>query len=194
MGSGRKKRAAPEGAGSVAVVAPELYSAYFRKLVSDLAAAYGAGPPDPEDVAQRAFVKLNIRGNIDQIKDPEAYVWIAARNIIISEKCSEMVRTRNKHEVERRFFGEGREAFDPERVFIAREQLSLVMEVLEKMPTRRREIFMWNRVYGLTIKEAGRRCGVSQTAAHRHISVAMREIAEALTEEKTSNPHAEGET
>ena len=160
------------------------YEGYFDKLVAGLRSTYGAGPPDPDDVAQAAFAHLYARGKLGEIRDIEGYVWTAARNILMSEKRAQKVRADNREEVERRFFGEPCEAIDPERVFIAREQFSLVTETLKKMPKRRRDIFLMHRVHGLTLKEAGRRAGVGETAAHRHIAVAMRDIATALSAEK----------
>ncbi|MEM1104031.1 MAG: RNA polymerase sigma factor [Pseudomonadota bacterium] len=159
-----------------------LYRSYFKKLAAGIRATYGSGPPDPEEVAQAAFAKLTDRGDLADIRDLEGYVWVAARNIILTEKRRDAVERGAAGEVERRFFGEGCDVFDPERVFTAREHLDLVMETLAAMPERRRRIFMLHRVHGLTIEAAGRRCGVTRTAAIRHIAIATRLITEALAE------------
>ena len=157
-----------------------LYVRYAGVLADGLRAVYGAGPPEPEDIVQRAFERLAAHADLDSIRDVEGYLWITARNIVISDKRAEQVRARNANEVATRFFGERSEAFDPQRVFIAIESVDVVVKTLAEMPARRRDIFMLNRVHGLSIKEAGSRCGVSQTAAHRHIGLAMAQIASAL--------------
>ena len=165
----------------------DLYRRCSSKIAGNLRATYGPGPPDPDDVAQRAFETLNKQENIDEIRDPEGFVWICARNIIMSEKRAQRVRSDNQDEVEQRCFAAQGDTFDPERVLMAREQLDLVMETLHQMPERRRQIFMLNRVHGLTPKEAGQRCGVSRSAAVRHIALATSQIAKALAESSTSD-------
>ena len=162
------------------LVFKRFYRRYFATLASNLRATYGAGPPDPEEVAQRAFDRLLARESLDDIADLEGFVWICARNVIMSEKRAERVRQNNKEQVALRFFGATCDEFDPERVLMAKEQLALVMEALEAMPERRRRIFMLNRVHGLTPEQAGRRCGVSRSSAVRHIAVATAIIAETL--------------
>lgn len=157
-----------------------LYRRYFKKLVAGLRASYGAGPPDPEDIAQTAFEKLGRRGRLDDIQDPEGYLWIAARNTVLTEKRREMVRNANEDEVSRHFFGESCDTFEPQRVLSAKQQLKLVMDTLHHMPERRRRIFILNRVHGLSPAKAGQRCGVSRTAAVRHIAIATQLINEAL--------------
>lgn len=159
-----------------------LYARYYPKLVAGLRATYGAGPPEPDDVAQAAFAKLSARATYEDISDLEGFVWVAARNIVISEKRAERVRRENRNEVEGRFFGDLSDTFDPERVLMAREQLSLVIEAIRKMPERRRRIFILNRVQGMTPEKAGAECGVSRSSAVRHIALATAAIAEALAD------------
>ncbi|MEM9168011.1 MAG: sigma-70 family RNA polymerase sigma factor [Pseudomonadota bacterium] len=180
MGANGDKRA---GAGERTDRALErLYRRYFLKLKTGLLKTYGSGPPDPEDVAQAAFARLSDRKDLTDIKDPESYLWVAARNIVLTEKRREAVQRGNAAEVERRFFGETCDVIEPERVFMAKDQLELVMDVLAQMPERRRRIFMLHRVHGLTLDDAGKRCGVTRTAAIRHVAVATRLIAEAVAD------------
>lgn len=157
-----------------------LYRTYFDALVLGLRSRFGAGPPDPEEVAQQAFARLYARDTLDDIDDLEGFVWIASRNIIMSEKRAEKTQARNQTDVAQRFFGERSECLDPQRVLMGEEQIAMVLRALENMPERRRRIFELHRVDGLSLKEAGARSGVSQSAAHRHIALAMAAIAEAL--------------
>ncbi|MEM1401934.1 MAG: sigma-70 family RNA polymerase sigma factor [Pseudomonadota bacterium] len=159
----------------------QLYQRCFRSLVEGIRATYGAGPPDPEDVVQTAFEKLSQREQLDDIKDPEGYLWIAARNTVLTEKRKEAVRNDNREEVARRYFSEGCDTFEPERVFSSQQEVYLVSKVLAEMPERRRRIFMLNRVHGLTPAEAGKRCGVSRSSAVRHIAIATERLALALS-------------
>ena len=152
------------------------YARHFHKLVADLRATYGAGPPEPEDVAQRAFANLDKRGDLQSIDNLEAFVWTASRNIIYSDKRAQMVRSKNADDVRSVFFDEGSYDLTPERVFIAKEQLSLVMEALNAMPPRRRRIFILNRAHGLIPAEIARRLGLSRPAVVKHIAKATEAI------------------
>ncbi|MEM6936697.1 MAG: sigma-70 family RNA polymerase sigma factor [Pseudomonadota bacterium] len=165
----------------------QLYERYFSKLVAGLRATYGAGPPDPEDVAQAAFERLSRRNGLDDIRDLEGFLWIAARNILLTEKRKQAVRNDHRDEVTRRYFSEGCDNFEPARVFSSKQQLSVVMRTLKAMPERRRKIFILNRVHGLTPAAAGEQCGVSRSSAVRHIAVATTALAAALAAEDQSD-------
>lgn len=158
----------------------QLYAQLFTKIKDGIRATYGSGPPDPEDIAQAAFEKLGARMQLVDIQDPEAYVWVAARNILLSEKRAESVRINNAEELKRRLFPEPQETLDPERISAASEQLTQVIHALEEMPERRRTIFLLTRVHGLTLREAGHQFGISKTAAIRHVAIATEALTEAL--------------
>lgn len=169
-----------EAAAAVNGPLEKLYTRYFSRLVEGLRARYGAGPPEPEEVAQQAFARLSARETLDDIDDLEGFVWIASRNIIMSEKRAQQTRAKNQPDVEQHFFGERSECFDPQRVFMGKQQIALVIKALERMPERRRKLFELHRFQGLSLREAGSQCGVGQSAAHRHIAIAMADIAAAL--------------
>ncbi|MEM6909361.1 MAG: RNA polymerase sigma factor [Pseudomonadota bacterium] len=153
-----------------------LYRSYFGPLLRGLRSLYGDGPPDPADIAQEAFARLAARGRLDEIGDLEGFVWISARNLMITRTKSRVMRDTNRREVCTRIYGEESDTFDPERVLIASDELDRIMEVVAEMPKRRREIFLLNRVHGLTPKAAGERLGVSRSAAVKHIAKAMAQI------------------
>jgi RNA polymerase sigma factor (sigma-70 family) len=161
-----------------------LYNRYFGQLVNGIRAIYGDGPPDPDEVAQQAFAKLASRYSTDDIADAESYVWVAARNIMLSEKRAMRVRSEHLKQAKEGLFGATCDNFDPERVFIAKGDLDLAMRILKEMPARRRQIFLLARIDGFTPEQAGRAVGVSRTSAVRHIALATAAIAEALSDER----------
>ena len=138
--------------------------------------AFGDGPPDPDDISQLAFQKVIERGDIASIENLRAFLWRTARNLVLNEKRREDVRSRHDYEIEQLFFATEGDASSAERVISAREQLSLVNALLEKMPENRRRAFYLHRVEGLTVAEVGRRLGISRTGAAKHIARAISDI------------------
>lgn len=160
----------------------DLYDRYFARLLSNLKRKFGPGPPEPRDVAQQAFLKIAERGNLDDVRSPENYVWITACNIMLGEKRSQATRLKHGDNPEGIPFIALRDDLDPSRVIESREGLDIVTAELAKMPERRRTIFLLNRVDGLTPQQAGARCGVSRTSAVRHIAIATQILANALSD------------
>ena len=164
----------------------KFYQRYFAKFVTDLRAAYGPGPLEPEEVAQQAFANLLKRGDFDDVSSPENFVWMSARNIIVSEARKKKVRNDSAAEALTRFYGADIDTFDPERVFMAKEELSRIMRTLNAMPVRRRRIFLLNRVQGLTPAAIARRFGVGRTTVVHHIGKASEELYKSLIAEDKS--------
>lgn len=157
-----------------------LYQSFKDTLVARLTARFGPGPPEPEDIAQQAFEKLQARDNIANIKQLENFIWISACNLVRSDFRAQRVRRDHGREVAEGVFFDLCDEIGPERVLLAREQIGIVMETLEELPARRRELFLLNRVDGLTPEQAGKVHGISRTAAARHIGLASAAISKAL--------------
>lgn len=163
----------------------QLHAEYYDKLVRGLIATYGSGPPDPEDIAQRTFLKLNERKTAQGIRDLRAFAWTIARNFMISEKRSLRMRADHAY-VERALVADECDTIDPERVLMGKEEVAVVTKALDAMPDRRRQIFLACRVEGLTPKAAGERCGVSRSSAVRHLALATETIAAAFKKQRQS--------
>ncbi|MEM1052085.1 MAG: sigma-70 family RNA polymerase sigma factor [Pseudomonadota bacterium] len=163
----------------------KLYRDFSADLTSALRSTYGTGPPDPDEVVQKAFAKLSGHRALNRIKDLKSYIWITARNLMLTDLRAQS--TRSRHAQQHLLLGSGNECddFDPERVLIAREQLGIVMDTIKGLPERRRKIFLAKRVDGLSAEAAGRKYGVTRTAAVRHIAIATEEIDKALSRHRS---------
>ncbi|MEM1134161.1 MAG: RNA polymerase sigma factor [Pseudomonadota bacterium] len=142
---------------------------------------FGSGPPHPEDVVQQTFAKLAAHGDLGSIKYLETYAWTTALNFVRHEKRAQAVAESYADDSRKLFWHDEYDAFDPERIVLAKEELEIVARTLQQMPERRRSIFMACRFEGLSQEEAGKRAGVSRTSAMRHLAKATDMIVKALS-------------
>lgn len=170
----------------------ELYERYFHSLVRGLRQRYGSGPPDPDDIAQQTFARLQSRGNLADIDNLQSFAWITANNIAHSELRSLRVRERNVESEIASFWGTACDELDPERVISAREELEIVVATISAMPKRRREIFLACRFHGLTPEQAGKQSGVSRSSAVRHVAVASASLIAALASHHSAQSSSKG--
>ena len=159
-----------------------LYRAYADQLSTALRQAFGDGPPDPDDVTQRAFEKLLLRDSGGEITNVRGYLWRTARNLIVNEKRAQAVRARHEFEVEHVFFPRWGGERGAEDVLGAKEELRVINDVLRAMPERRRRAFILHRIEGLSVSEVARRLRISRSPADRHIARAAEEIQARLAE------------
>ena len=159
-----------------------LYARHAESLLTYLKRLVGTGPPDPEDVLQEAFTKIAKAENFDQIKAPHAFLWRTAQNIITNEYRSTAVRERHVDNVADVFYSKTGDVSDPQHVLVARGDAESVLNALEQMDPRRREVVLMNRVDGMTLTEIARRLNVSRSAVSKRLSRAMVELYDAVNQ------------
>ncbi|MEM1436947.1 MAG: sigma-70 family RNA polymerase sigma factor [Pseudomonadota bacterium] len=167
----------------------ELFERYLVNLTEGIRGRFGNGPPDPEDVAQQAFQQLIERGDLKSISNLKAYLWRIARNIVLTAKRSQHVRTRYEFEVEQIFFPQQYDELTPERIILAREQLKLLNELLRSMPENRRQAVVLHRVEGLPVAEVGRRLGISRQSAAMHVARGLANLSVAFLDHTEASSH-----
>jgi RNA polymerase sigma factor (sigma-70 family) len=156
----------------------DLYRQYWGELYAYLKHTFGAGPPEPEDVAQSAFAQFAARRNWHELEHPRAFLYRVARNIVIDHHRSEAVRSRFARDRVR--VGEKSDDLHAERVLSAKEQLSIIESTLSSMEPGRRAVFVMNRIHELSFAEIGRQLNMPETTVKRHVSAAVVECMRAL--------------
>lgn len=154
----------------------QLYRNYRDGLVRYLAARFGRGPPDPEDIAQAAFVKL-MSSPVTNLTDPRAYIFTLASNLAIDQH-RQIARQGG-------IGGDGESEDVPstcssEKIVMGWQRLAVLEKALEAMPRLRRRIFLLTRIEGLPSREIARRFAISENAVHKHVSRALQDCAAAL--------------
>ncbi|MEM1178553.1 MAG: sigma-70 family RNA polymerase sigma factor [Acidobacteriota bacterium] len=154
----------------------QLYQRQYGALCGYVRTLVGAGPPDPEDVAQEAFAKLAARPTLDDIQSLPAFLWRTAQNVLTSYRRTASGRRARDAEVDDVFSRPKTDDLDPERVLITKAELKAVVAQLREMTPRRRKILMLSRVHGLSNAEIARREGLARSTVSEHLARALLEL------------------
>ncbi|RST53046.1 RNA polymerase sigma factor [Variovorax sp. MHTC-1] len=153
---------------------------------------------DPEhaaDIAQSSFervythalgLKGSARGSEDlslKIDSPRALLFRVARNLCIDaarhrQVVQEWARDRSSTDV-------ATSAPSSEYLISQRQILERVVQTLEKLPPRRREVFLLFRAYGYTHAEIAARLGITEMAVAKHLVRAVLDCSRTLAELRT---------
>ncbi len=156
-----------------------LYRRHWPELCRYVRRTFGSGPPDPEDVAQQAFMSFATIDDPVAVDHPRAYLFRTAHNIVVDERrraaghCAAVVEL---------FPSAGEKSDDrtPERVLMAEERLAVLSAAVRALPEERRRSFLFNRLHGLSCAEIARRTGYSDSAVKKHVAQAMDALEAAL--------------
>ena len=157
-------------------VVDRFYTENFDSLVAYLRRKYGAGPPDPEDVAQKAFGRIVARGGLQGVDNPKAFLWRTAVNIFVSDTRTLKAEERRDAAAETIFSSENGYLLTPERVLEAKEQVGIALRVLRQMPEQRRRAFILTRIEGLSHQATAELLGVSRPAVSKHVARATADL------------------
>lgn len=173
------RSAATDGAGVDAAV-DAVYRSYWAELCGYVRRTFGAGPPEPEEVAQGAFVRFATLARPDEVANPRAFLYTCARNIVLDHQRHERVRERTAGDLAL-LIGDGpAEVPDSERVSSARQRLEIVEATVRAMRPHRRKVLVMHAIHGLNYSEIARRLGLSQTRVTQLFAAAVAECERAL--------------
>lgn len=152
---------------------------YFFKEYTDLLYAYALGfvkKREPaEDIVQDVFVYFwNNRERIRYTGGVYAYLQRAVRNACINYREHEDVR--NRYEQEMLYTEE--EAFDWQEEESVREMRQKLLDALDRLPERCRQIFMMSCVDGLKYREIAAVLNVSENTVKTQVKLAYKKLRE----------------
>jgi RNA polymerase sigma factor (sigma-70 family) len=155
-----------------------LYARHWDELCHYIKKHFGPGPPDPEDIAQDAFMRFVAIEDREAIDNPRAYLFRTAHNVLVDEHRRLALRSASPAATEVRPASDDR---TPERVLVGQERLEILTRSLHAMPTARRRSFLLNRLQGLSCAAIARMTGYSESAVKKHIDVTLMHLEAALS-------------
>lgn len=160
----------------------ELYRTQWRSLCRYISSRFGAGPPEPEDVAQAAFAKFAALEQPEAIGNPAAFLRRAAHNIAVDAYRHQARTSIILHDLG---IAESDNAdLSPEDVLSARDELALVDEVIAGLKPKQRVAFLLHRIDGLTFVEIAQRMGISPSGARLLVDTALDACMAAMEERR----------
>lgn len=155
----------------------DLYLVHWKGLCGYVRAQFGPGPPEPEDVAQSAFIRF-AAADAAHIDNPRAFLYATARNLVIDHHRKE--RTAAAHEQAVRSVDDQVYELSPENVLLQAERFRILAQALERMPLKRRRLVLLNRFEGLSYAQIGEQFGMSAENVRKHIERTLAECLRAL--------------
>jgi RNA polymerase sigma factor (sigma-70 family) len=151
----------------------ELYRRHLSELTRYIARTFGAGPPDPEDVAQAAFAQFAALENPQAVENPRAFLYRSARNLVVDHHRRDVVRGRFAREQAPASEVDAADDCDAERVLSAKQRLSIIEQAIRAMEPRRRAVFVLNRIHELPYAEISRQLRMPETTVKRLVAAAI---------------------
>jgi RNA polymerase sigma-70 factor (ECF subfamily) len=132
-----------------------------------------------EDCVQDVFVRL-ARVAESEVENPEAYLFKIARHVLIDRARRANVRREGLHDPIADLQLPSLEGGGPSRILEGREALEQAARALGELPERTRNIFLLNRLDGLTYTQLAGRYAVSVKVIEREMGKALSHLRQRL--------------
>lgn len=144
----------------------DLFKRHNRDLTRFLRGRVSS-PEVAADLTQEIFVRLLTTAPADIVRDSQAYLFRAARNLAINYNERErLVTFDNDPEVLAQIADEAPNA---EQTLFSRQQLMVVERALMEFPRLQREVFILSTIEGRTYDAIGKALGISPNTAYSHM-------------------------
>jgi RNA polymerase sigma factor (sigma-70 family) len=156
-----------------------LYERHWPELCGYLRKRFGAGPPEPQDVAQQTFLRYAASRSCSEVRNERAYLFRIAHNVLVEERRRIALRRTVAAGLLTRS-SVCADELTPERLLIGTERLGIVRSVIDTAPEVRRRSFILNRLHGLPCAEIARRTGYSESAVKKHVNLVLADLETAM--------------
>jgi RNA polymerase sigma factor (sigma-70 family) len=127
---------------------------------------------DAEDVAQETYIRMMKYEGSCELNSPSAMLFRIAVNVANDHGRSAVARHASRHSElqEMEFVSEAPSA---ERELLASQNFELVLQAIEALPPKCRQVFLLSRASDMTYPDIATHCGISVKMVEKHISKAI---------------------
>lgn len=151
-----------------------LSALYYVELVNFFARSLHSRDA-AQDVVQEAYARvLALQHNGKAVQNLRALLYRIGKNVLIDGARH---RESEARMLESLSVLKASHAPSAEQQIEARQQIECFVRRLEAMPRKRREAFVWVRIYGCSYAEAAQHMGLSREAVDQHLVRAVMDLA-----------------
>jgi RNA polymerase sigma-70 factor (ECF subfamily) len=127
---------------------------------------------DADDVAQETYIRMMKYEGSREIRSPSAMLFRIAVNVANDHGRSAVARCAARHtDIDNVDLISDHPS--AEREVLAGQNLDLLLEVIENLPPKCKQVFLLSRAGGMTYPEIAQHCGISVKMVEKQISRAM---------------------
>jgi len=129
-------------------------------------------PDIAADLAQESFIIFFREAQKQTIDHPRGFLFRVAKNLAYDHIKHRKV-TENYEQTKEQNPSPQSEFPSAEKLVSVDERLAAVTRILDELPLRTREIFIMNRVYGMTYAETAKELNISDSSVEKHMAKAL---------------------
>ena len=134
-----------------------------------------------DDIVQEAYVRVLRAREGGPLASPKAFLFATARNLALDRlRRHEVSRTELLGEIDSLHVLDEREGI-PETLARTQE-LALLTQAIQSLPTRCRQILTLRKLYGLSHREIAARLGLSQSTVSNQITIGIEKCTDFFAE------------
>lgn len=132
---------------------------------------------DVDDLVQEAFLRVLRAHAAGQIESPKAFLFATARNLALMQlRRRRVARTDALTETE--ISGILDESADVPGSVARTQELEILTQAIQSLPTRCRQIVTLRKIYGLSQRDIAARLGISEHTVEAQGTIGLRKLAE----------------
>ena len=145
---------------------------------------------DVDDIVQEAYVRVLEAHATQTIESPKAFLFATARNLALGRVRHLKVES-DFALAESHVTGVCDESADVAQAVARAQELELLTQAIQSLPTRCRQIITLRRIYGLSQKEVAAQLGISEHTVEAQGTIGLRKLAEYFERIERQRPRRE---
>ena len=156
-----------------------LFKLYYAKFVN-FADAIIKDRNSAKDIVQEALIKIWAnRAGLDENLNLQNYIYVIVKRLILNylrdHKPSESLESEVANKLQCTSSG------GQDLIVIANETRNRIQDIISKMPSQRRTVFVMSRNQGMTNKQIAEALQISVKTVERHMTLALAELRENIS-------------